>query len=510
MVQKYTGVGILVAQARRGRIDVDRKGGRQVAEFPELGLFVHGEIIKAGKGGSVPLVNPADGVEIAALAQADETQLDEALASSRQGFEAWSRTSAYDRGRILRRGAQLIRDRSEALAVLMTTEQGKPLMESRIEWSMCADVLDWAAEEGRRVYGRVIPSRTIGVSQVVHKFPVGPVAAFAPWNFPAFSAVQKVAPALAAGCSIILKPATDTPASSVQLARLLHEAGLPDGALNVVHGQSSAVSRRLIESPVVRKVSLTGSVEVGRLIASQAGRNLKKCTMELGGHAPVIVLRDADVERIAPLAVAAKYRNAGQVCTSPTRFLIEEPVYERFVSAFLGHATGLRVGNGLSEQVQMGPLASARQVSTMERLVADALSRGADISLGGHRIESLGRGFFFEPTVIQNAPDDALVLNEEPFGPIAVMIRVKDVDEAIRRANALPFGLASYCFTHDSNLIDRVAREVEAGMLAFNQFQAGVIEAPFGGVKDSGFGAEGGTEGVDGYLVTKFVSHRAS
>jgi succinate-semialdehyde dehydrogenase/glutarate-semialdehyde dehydrogenase len=480
-----------------------------MAEFAQLGHFVHGKLVATGGDGVVPLVNPATGEAVAALPQASEEQLVTALESARDGFATWSRTSAYERAKVLRRGAVLVRDRVELLARVMTIEQGKPLVESRTEWMMCADALEWAADEGRRVYGRVIPSRAIGVSQVVHKFPIGPVAAFAPWNFPAFSPVQKIAPALAAGCSIILKPASDTPSSSTELARVLYEAGLPDGALNVVHGKSAKVSNCLIESPIVRKVSLTGSVDVGRTLAAQAGRNLKKCTMELGGHAPVIILRDADVERIAPLAVAAKYRNAGQVCTSPTRFLIEESVYERFVSGFLTHAAAIRVGDGLTEGVQMGPLVSMRQVQTMMRLVEDARARGARVSLGGRRVSEEHTGFFYEPTVIESVPDDALVLHEEPFGPIAIMIRVRDVDEAIRRANALPFGLASYCFTRDSSHIDRISRELEAGMLAFNQFQAGAIEAPFGGVKDSGFGAEGGTEGIDGYLVTKFVSHRA-
>ena len=462
-----------------------------------------------GGGGVIPLINPANGRTVATIPQASEQQLAMAVESSRHGFTTWSKTSAYDRAKVLRHAAQLIRERVGTLARLMTVEQGKPLAESRVEWLMCADAFEWAGDEGRRVYGRVIPSRAIGVSQVVHKFPIGPVAAFTPWNFPAFSPTQKVAPALAAGCSVILKPASDTPASSTQLARMLHEAGLPDGALNVVHGKAAMVSQCLIESPVVRKVSLTGSADVGRTLAAQAGQNLKKCTMELGGHAPVIILRDVEVERIAPLAVAAKYRNAGQVCTSPTRFLIEDPVYDRFVSGFLAHAAAIRTGDGLADGVQMGPLVSMRQMHTMMRLVEDARSRGATVSLGGRCIEAEQGGFFFEPTVIERVPDDAQVQHEEPFGPIAIMIRVQDVDEAVRRANALPFGLAAYCFTKDSTHIDRISREVEAGMLAFNQFQAGAIEAPFGGVKDSGFGAEGGTEGIDGYLVTKFVSHRA-
>jgi succinate-semialdehyde dehydrogenase/glutarate-semialdehyde dehydrogenase len=486
-----------------------RTGTRPMSEFPKLGIFVDGELETTGNDGSVPVIDPATEHELGHLPQADEAQLEAALKSSHQGFLNWSATPAYDREVVIRRAASLIRGRVDELAAVMTIEQGKAIAESRAEWLMCADALDWAGAEGRRTYGRVVPPRVSGVTHVVHKFPIGPVAAFAPWNFPAFSPIQKVAPALAAGCSIVLKPATDTPASALQLAMLLREAGLPRGALNVVFGRASTVSKHLIESETIRKVSLTGSVPVGRLLAAQAGSNLKKCTMELGGHAPVIVLRDADVEAVAPLAVAAKYRNAGQVCTSPTRFLIEESVYDEFVSRFIEAAAKIRVGNGLDESTQMGPLASERQVATMDRLVEDARSHGADISLGGSRIEGFERGYFYAPTVIQNAGDDALVMNDEPFGPIAIMIRVSDVDEAIARGNALPFGLAAYCFTHHSGYIDRISRRLETGMLAFNQFQAGMIEGPFGGVKHSGFGAEGGTEGVDGYMQTKFVSHRA-
>lgn len=480
-----------------------------MATLTQLGHFIHGELVTEHGDGTIPVLNPADGREIGVLPQADDRQLSQAIAAAQRGFSTWSRISAYERSKVLRAGAQLIRERLESLARVMTLEQGKPLGESRIEWSLCADALEWAAEEGRRTYGRVIPARAIGVSQVVHKFPIGPVAVFAPWNFPGFSPMQKIAPALAAGCSVVMKPASDTPASSIEIARLMYEAGLPAGALNVVHGNAGKVSQKLLDAPSIRKVSLTGSVEVGRLIAAQAGRGLKKCTMELGGHAPVVILRDADVDYIAPLAVAAKYRNAGQVCTSPTRFLIEAPLYERFVEAFCAHAALLRVGDGLVDGVQMGPLVNLRQVRTMTRLVEDARTRGAHIALGGQPLNESQPGFFFQPTVIRDPTDDAHVLHEEPFGPIAIMIKVASLDEAISRANELPFGLASYCFTRDSSHIDRISRELEAGMLAFNQFQAGAIEAPFGGVKDSGFGAEGGTEGVDSYLQTKFVSHRA-
>lgn len=473
-----------------------------------IGHFIGGKVVLDGRTvGQVR--NPATGEVIADLLAADHDRLDAALAAARDGFMKWSVTPAIERSSRLREAARLIRADVDRLSRVMTLEQGKPLGESAGEWTMCAEALEWAAEECRRIYGRTIPSRHPAVHQRVEKHPVGPTIAFAPWNFPAFSAIQKIAPALAAGCSMILKPASNTPACSVEIAQILNQAGLPDGVLNVVHGRAELISETLIASPIIRKVTLTGSVEVGRVIASLAGRHLKPCTMELGGHAPVLIMPDVDVEQVAAMAVAAKYRNAGQVCTSPTRFIIDSAVYDRFVEAFRDLLRNLRVGNGLDPQTQMGPLASGKQVETTRGLLEDAESRGAKVTYGGVNRGNDADGYFQRPAMVEQPPDDCRVMHEEPFGPVAVMIRSSSLDDALRRANSLPFGLASYCFTHDARTMSRVAEAMEAGMLAFNQFQAGAIEGPFGGVKDSGFGAEGGIEGVGSYLHNKFISVRS-
>ncbi len=474
-----------------------------MSDIIAVDLFINGSR-QPGEAGEIELVNPASGAVIGSVASASERQLQEALAAAEAAFLVWSAMPALERSRILRSAASIIRDRADSLGKLMTREQGKPLAEARGEWLLTADGFDWAAEEARRTYGRVIPSRVPSTMQVVHKLPLGPVAAFAPWNFPAWSPTQKIAPALAAGCSMILKPATETPASSLAIAEILTEAGLPAGVLNVVTGRAPLISKTLIESPIIRKVSLTGSVEVGRTLAALSGQNLKKCTMELGGHAPVIVMDDADAVHVGAMAAAAKYRNAGQVCTSPTRFFLHADVYDRFRDSFVEAASAIKVGDGLANDTTMGPVVNEKQIATMLDLVADARKHGGKITIGGERIGN--RGSFFEPTLIEEADDSSRVFNDEPFGPIAVFRRIVSVDEAIERANAVPYGLASYAFTHDARAQSAMTHGIETGMLAFNQFQAGAVEAPFSGVKDSGFGAEGGVEGIDGYLHTKFVS----
>ena len=466
--------------------------------------FIDGATV-AGAAGEIELSNPSNAQVIGHVAQADEAQLRDALVSSERGFAVWSATSSLDRSKIIRRVADMIRERVDDLAQILTREMGKPLAEARGEWMLCADGYDWAAEEGRRTYGRVIPPKAPNVTNVVHKFPVGPVAAFSPWNFPAWSPTQKVAPALAAGCSIILKPASETPASALALARLFTEAGCPDGVFNIISGRAALVSKTLIESPIIRKVSFTGSVEVGRTLAALSGQNLKKCTMELGGHAPVIVMEDFEAAAVGEMAAAAKYRNAGQICTSPTRFLVHVEAYDQFRDAFVEKASGLKVGDGLDAASDMGPVVNERQIATMQRMVSDAIERGGKVTLGGERIGNVGS--FYKPTLVEDVSDDATVLNEEPFGPIAVFRRIGSVDEAIERANSVPYGLASYAFTHNADYQAKMTRGVEAGMLAFNQFAAGLVEGPFGGVKDSGWGAEGGSEGIEEYLQSKLVTH---
>jgi succinate-semialdehyde dehydrogenase/glutarate-semialdehyde dehydrogenase len=469
-----------------------------------LSLYINGEWRK-GSGRTVESVlNPATGTALAELPHATTQDLDDALETSQAAFRKWRSVAPYDRSKILRRVADLIRGRLEEIARLITLEQGKPLHESRAELSNTADMFEWFAEEGRRAYGRIIPGRSVGGRGMVLKEPVGPAAAFAAWNAPAQTMSRKVGAALAAGCSIIYKPSEETPATPLFIARLFEEAGLPAGVLNVVFGKPAEVSAHLLASPIVRKVSFTGSVAVGRLLARLASDHLQRMTMELGGHAPVLVLPDADIESVAKGAVATKFRNAGQVCVSPTRFLVHESVHDRFVDAFVKIANDIRVGDGLDPSTRMGPLANPRRVEAMERFMTDARQRGITVACGGTRMGNAG--FYYKPTVLVDAPLDSLAMNSEPFGPLAVTRRFSHLDDAISEANRLPYGLAAYAFTQSAKIINHLADNIECGQLAVNNFVVSTPETPFGGVKDSGYGSEGAIEGVDAFLSTKFVN----
>jgi succinate-semialdehyde dehydrogenase/glutarate-semialdehyde dehydrogenase len=386
----------------------------------------------------------------------------------------------------------------------MTLEQGKPIAQSRLEILRGCDIIEWDAQEGRRAYGRVIPSEP-GMRHTVLRQPIGPVAAFSPWNFPMSSPARKVGGALSAGCSIILKASEETPAGAVQLARAFTEAGLPPGVLNLVFGTPSKISEYLIPHPSIRLVTFTGSIPVGKHLAAMAGQHMKPAIMELGGHAPVIVCDDVDPAATAATSVTGKSRNAGQVCVSPTRWFVQDKVYGEFTKAFAEKAAALRIGNGMDPDNQMGPLANSRRIDAMTELVADARAKGGKVLSGGARIGN--RGYYWPLTVLADLPDDARVMREEPFGPIAVVNRVKTLDEAIARANELPYGLAAYAFTNSAKNADRLADGVEAGNLSINHFVASIAETPFGGVKDSGYGREGGTEGLTHYTVVKNVSH---
>ena len=355
------------------------------------------------------------------------------------------------------------------------------------------------------MYGRVIPSEE-GMRHAVLRQPIGPVAAFSPWNFPMSSPARKVAGALSSGCSIILKASEETPAGAVQLVRAFHDAGLPPGVLNLVFGNPAEISNHLIPQSSIRLITFTGSIPVGKTLAEMAGRHMKPAVMELGGHAPVIVCDDVDPVATAATSVAGKSRNAGQVCVAPTRFFVQESIYERFADSFAEKAAQLKIGNGLDPTTQLGPLANSRRIDAMEGLVADAKAKGAKVLAGGQRIGN--RGYFFPLTVLADVPDDARAMREEPFGPLAPVNPVRDLDEAIEKANSLPYGLAAYAFTRSANNADRLASEIEAGNLAINHFVASVAETPFGGVKDSGYGREGGTEGLQCYTVAKNVSHK--
>ena len=475
-----------------------------MADYTSLALFIDGRF-RSGEGRATePVFNPATATPLADLPHATPADLDDALAAAHRAFPAWAATTALQRAAVMRRAAQLIRDRIEAVAAVMTLEQGKPLAESRAELEHAADIIDWCAEEGRRAYGRVVPGRTAGVSLVVTQEPVGPVAAFTPWNFPALTPCRKIAAALAAGCTIVIKASEEVPGTAVEIARAFAEAGLPAGVLNLVFGDPATVSTRLIASPVVRKVSFTGSTVVGKHLTRLCADDLKRTTMELGGHSPVIVFDDVDVEAVAETAALGKYRNAGQVCVSPTRFFVQDAIYDRFLSRFTQVARGLRIGNGLEDGVRMGPLANPRRLQAMEALVQDAIDRGGKVETGGRRRGD--DGWFYEPTVLSGLTDDAMVMTQEPFGPLAPIVPFADFDEVVRRANSLPYGLAAYAFTTSNRRVAAIGAALKSGMVGINTLAISQPETPFGGVLQSGHGSEGGAEGLQAYLDTKLTS----
>ena len=473
--------------------------------YNDVSLFIDGTWTASSNGQTLPIHNPATGAVIGQLAHASRDDLDRALAAADKGFKAWRKVGAYERSQLLRRAAANIRERADAIAPLMTQEQGKPLAEARMETMAAADIMEWFAEEARRSYGRIIPARAEGVTQMALKEPVGPVAAFTPWNFPINQAVRKVSAALAAGCSVILKGPEETPASCAELVRAFADAGLPPGVLNLVYGVPAEISSYLIPHPVIRKITFTGSTPVGKQLASLAGLHMKRITMELGGHAPVMVFDDADIPAAAKMLAASKFRNAGQVCVSPTRFLVQDAVYDAFVSAFAEAVQGgVKVGDGLAAGTTMGPLANPRRVDAMQSLVANARSAGAKVVTGGERIGDAGN--FFAPTILSDVPLSADVMNNEPFGPLAAIARFTSLEDGLAEANRLPFGLAAYAFTRSLKTATAVGQGIESGMVSINHFGLALPELPFGGVKDSGYGSEGGSEAIESYLNTKLVT----
>ncbi|KQT19652.1 NAD-dependent succinate-semialdehyde dehydrogenase [Methylobacterium sp. Leaf399] len=472
--------------------------------YPDIDLHIAGAWTPGSGGQTLPVLNPATGDALGRLAVATTDDLDRALAAAERGFAAWRTVSAFDRAKIMRRAAETLREGVEDIARIMTLEQGKPLAEARIETLAAADVIDWFAEEGKRAYGRVIPSRLPQVQQVVLRQPVGVVAAFTPWNFPINQAVRKISAALCTGCSVILKGPEDTPASCAALVRAFLDAGVPGDVLSLVFGDPAAISSYLIPHPVVAKISFTGSTAVGKELAALAGRHMKRVTMELGGHAPALVFDDADVERAVEVLAANKFRNAGQVCVAPTRFLVQDRVFAAFRDRFVERARGIVVGDGLAPETTMGPLIHGRRLEAMEALCADAVALGAGVATGGGRIGN--RGHFFAPTVLTEVPREARIMNEEPFGPVALIQRFSDDEEAFAEANRLPYGLAAYAYTRSAARAAQVAARVESGMIGINHHGISLPETPFGGMKDSGYGSEGGSEALDGYLATKFVT----
>lgn len=472
--------------------------------YPNTQLLIGGHWQDSSDGRTLPVYNPATGAEIGRVAHASIPDLDRALDAAQNGFLVWRDTPALERQKVMRRAAALMRERSDSIANVLTREQGKPLAEARLETLAAADIIEWFADEGMRVYGRIVPSRNLSTRQMVLKDPVGPVAAFTPWNFPINQAVRKVAAALATGCSILVKAAEDTPAAPGELIRAFVDAGVPAGVVGLVYGNPAEISNYLIPHPVIRKVTFTGSTVVGKQLAALAGHHMKRVTMELGGHAPVIVCDDADLELAVRAAGGAKFRNAGQICIAPTRFLVHESIHDKFVADLAKVAQRIKVGDGLAEGTQMGPLTNPRRVDAMVDLMQDALQRGVTVAAGGQRLP--GEGNFFSPTVLADVPLDAKVFNEEPFGPIAAVRRFNTLDEAITEANRLAYGLAGYAFTRSLKNAHQLSQRVEVGMLWMNQPASASAEMPFGGMKDSGYGTEGGPEALEAYLNTRAVS----
>ncbi len=476
--------------------------------YRDTRLFIDGEWRDGVEGKTIDVLDPATDEIIGKVAHATRADLDAALAAVDRGFKVWSATSAFDRSKLMRKAADILRERAGQIAVMMTREQGKPLDQAKSEVLAGADVIDWFAEEARRTYGQIIPARVAGVMQMAIKLPVGPVAAFTPWNSPINQVVRKLSAAVAAGCSIIVKAPEETPASPAELIRAFVDAGIPAGVVNLVYGVPAEISEYLIPHPVIRKISFTGSTPVGKQLAVLAAQHMKLSTMELGGHAPAIIFGDADVDKAVKVMAMSKFRNAGQVCVSPTRFLVQDSVYDKVIGSFTEAARAVKVGNGMDAGIEMGPLANERRIPALEALVNDAVEHGAELKTGGHRIGN--KGNFFEPTVLSNVPNEARIMNEEPFGPVAVFSPFTTLDEAIDEANRLPFGLASYAFTGSADTANQLGLRIEAGMTTINHNGLALPEVPFGGVKDSGYGTEGGSEAINAYLVTKFVTQMAT
>ena len=472
--------------------------------YPHTRLFIAGEWQDAADGKTLAVFNPATGLEIGRVAHAGIPDLDRALAAAQKGFEVWRDVPAFERAKIMRRAAALMRERAADIGAVLTQENGKPLPEAKGEAMAAADIIEWFADEGMRVYGRIVPSRNLAVRQLVLKDPVGPVAAFTPWNFPINQVVRKLSAALASGCSMLVKAPEETPAAPAALIQAFADAGLPAGVVGLVYGNPAEISSYLIPHPIIRKVTFTGSTPVGKQLAALAGQHMKRVTMELGGHAPVIVCEDADIALAVKSAGAAKFRNAGQVCISPTRFLVHESIQKEFGAALAQYASGLKVGDGTAEGTTMGPLANPRRLTAMAEFTQDAVQQGATLALGGERIGTTGN--FWQPTVLTDVPLSAKVFNDEPFGPMAAVRGFSKLEDAIAEANRLPYGLAGYAFTSSLKNAHLLSQRVEVGMLWVNQPATPSAELPFGGIKDSGYGTEGGPEAMEAYLNTRAVS----
>lgn len=472
--------------------------------YETLQLFIDGKWTDGTSGITEPVINPATEEVLGHLPHASTADLDAALAAADKGFGVWRATTPIARQAILNKAADLMEERKSHIAENIALDMGKPKGEASLEMDFVIGCLRWDAEQGKRAYGRLIPARMPGQRQMMVKEPVGPVAAFVAWNFPASNVMRKLGNGLAAGCSIIMKASEETPSAAIAMARCFQDAGLPDGVLNLVWGKPAEVSSYLLDSPIIKKLSFTGSTPVGMHLQAQAAKRMIRCTMELGGHAPVMIFKDADIEAAAKLCAATKFRNAGQVCISPTRFYVEDAAYDEFADRMAGHANNVVIGQGIEGGTQMGPLIGARRLDVMQDLVDDAVSHGAELLAGGARLGN--EGFFYKPTVLKGVPEEAKIMNEEPFGPVAPVTPFSDKEDLIARANKLEYGLAAYAFTKDGALAQELGDRVNAGMFGVNHFGISTPETPFGGVNHSGYGTEGGEEGLQAYQRTKFIS----
>ena len=475
----------------------------RMTQYPSLHMIIDGERVSGGGRRTFDVVNPVTGEAIGALPLAEAADLDRALEVAAEGFKIWRKSTPQERSAVLQGAARLLLERADDIARTATMEQGKPFAESRLEVMMVVGLFNFYAGEVFRLYGRELV-RPVGMRSTVRHEPVGPIAAFAPWNFPIGNPGRKLGAPIAAGCSVILKCAEETPASALAVLQALLDAGLPKQVAQAVFGVPDEVSRHLLASPVIRKLSFTGSTVVGKHLMKLAADNMLRTTMELGGHGPVLVFDDVDVEKVLDMCVTAKYRNAGQVCVSPTRFYVQESIYPRFAAGFAARAKALVVGDGIDEANRMGPLAHARRLPAVQGIIDEALKHGARLLAGGQRMQR--KGFFFEPTVLADVPNSARIMNEEPFGPIAILNPFRDFDAVMAEANRLPYGLAAFGFTNNAQRVNLLGERLEAGMIGLNSFQISVPESPFGGMKESGHGSEEGIEGLEACLVTKFIS----
>jgi succinate-semialdehyde dehydrogenase/glutarate-semialdehyde dehydrogenase len=469
-------------------------------------FYIDGEWCPADDGRTLGVINPATEETITEVAYGGKAETRRALEAAHRALPGWMKQTAYDRAKVLKKTADLMRERADQIARTLTTEQGKPLPEAKGEVLHSADTFEWFAEEGKRAYGQVIPNSQPLKRLLTVKHPVGVVGAIGPWNFPVTLQARKIAPALAAGCTIVSRPASQTPLSLVAVFECLIDAGLPKGVANLVIGSAQEMADEFLENPVCRKISFTGSTEVGKQLMRGAADQVKRLSLELGGHAPFIVFPDADPEAVAKAAVLGKFRNNGQVCISPSRFFVHKDVSKKFTEAAVEAAKALKMGNGLDAGVEVGPMFEKKALDNTTELIADATRRGAKVLTGGKRSDRFDRGYFFEPTVLTGLSPDAKILTEEPFAPVMPVLDFSKLDDVIAAANNTRYGLAAYVFTNDLTVMWRVAEGLEAGIIGINDAVPATPQAPFGGMKESGMGRELGHEGLEAYLETKFVS----